>query len=433
LIKNLFMPKLGMTMEKATVSDWMVKDGDRVNEDQAVLVLETEKAAEEVPAPSSGRIVILANKGEEHPCGAILAVIAETNEEYETVKKEHSGEALIQADAAAVAVATEPRATVDVRSTSAQLPARIRISPLARKLLQVHHISDFSDVKGTGPQGRIVKRDVLSLVEAQQSRASMVRSAVTIAAPDLPAPVPAEVCGGKRVSRTIPLTGMRKIIAERMLHSTTHTARVSSMVELDMTEMIKLREHYVGKAESMGVKITFTDLFIYVAAKALRKVPIINSSLIGDEIRIWDDINIGFAVSVPKDGGDSGLVVPVIHHADAKGLVEIGRLRKELTDKARAGTLTRNDVSGGTFTITNTAAFNSRWHVQTPVINDPEVAILGTSSTVERPVVQDGQIVIRPIMPISFSFDHRVMDGAPAAEFLNAFIALTEDPRMIIA
>jgi pyruvate dehydrogenase E2 component (dihydrolipoamide acetyltransferase) len=439
MIKEIFIPKLGMTMEKATVSEWLVQDGEQVTEDQAVLVIETEKAAEEIVSPLSGRIAILVKPGEEYPCGTTIAVIAETNEEYLSAKKQHSGQVASAPDSQVTADVAEHQKSASSQS-SLQVSTRVRISPLARKLVQAHDV-DINDVTGTGPLGRIVKRDVLSAVEAQQREIPVANVIVAQTAAVLPkvnvsevsSAVPATLFDGKRVKRSIPLTGMRKIISGRMHQSTAITARVSSMCEVDMTEMIKLRDHYVGKAESLGVKVSFTDLFLYIASKALRKVPIINSSLAGDEIKVWEDINIGLAVSVAKDAGDFGLVVPVIHNVESKGLVEIARLRKELTEKARAGTLTINDVSGGTFTITNTAALFPFWHIQTPIINHPEVAILGTSSTVERAVVREGQIVVRPIMPISFSFDHRVMDGAPSAEFLRAFVEMAEDPRMILA
>ena len=225
---------------------------------------------------------------------------------------------------------------------------------------------------------------------------------------------------------------MRKRIADNLHQSTATTARVSAMVEFDMTELVKLRAHYVGKAQMLGFKITYTDLFIYMAAKALKAVPIINSSIVGDEIRLWEDINIGFAVSVLKSEDESGLLVPVIRNADLLTLGQISKSRKELVDKARAGTISMDELTGGTFTITNTGTFTSLWHIQTPIINQPEAAILGTSSIVDRPVVINGEIAIRPIMPMSFAFDHRVMDGAPPAMFMGLMQQMIEDPWMIM-
>ncbi len=199
-----------------------------------------------------------------------------------------------------------------------------------------------------------------------------------------------------------------------------------------MTEMVKLRDHLVQKASILGFKVTYTDLIIFMVAKALKAVPIVNSSLIGSEIRIWEDINIGFGVSVMKGENESGLLVPVIRNADRMSLGEISKARKDLMDKARAGTLSLNEMSEGTFTITNTGTFSAMWHIQTPIINQPEAAILGISSIVDRPVVKDGEIVIRPIMPVSFAFDHRIMDGAPPSMFMNMLHQMVEDPWMMI-
>jgi pyruvate/2-oxoglutarate dehydrogenase complex dihydrolipoamide acyltransferase (E2) component len=169
-----------------------------------------------------------------------------------------------------------------------------------------------------------------------------------------------------------------------------------------------------------------------MSAKPLKAVPIINSSIVGDEIKLWEDINIGFAVSVMKSESESGLLVPVIRNADQLTLGQISRARKDLMDKARAGTISLDELTGGTFTITNTGTFTSLWHIQTPIINLPEAAILGTSSIVDRPVVINGEIAIRPIMPMSFAFDHRVMDGAPPAQFMGLLQQMIEDPWMIL-
>jgi pyruvate dehydrogenase E2 component (dihydrolipoamide acetyltransferase)/2-oxoglutarate dehydrogenase E2 component (dihydrolipoamide succinyltransferase) len=183
---------------------------------------------------------------------------------------------------------------------------------------------------------------------------------------------------------------------------------------------------------SGGFSLTYTDIFVMVVARALRKTPIMNSSLIGNEILVWDDINIGLAVSITMEDGKNALVVPVIHNADRLTLQEISVRRKDLTDRARVGQLTVDETAGGTFTITNTGTLGPRWHVQTPIINQPEAAILGTASIVDRPVVVDGAIAIRPIMPVSITFDHRIMDGAPPALFLNHLHEMLSDPQMIL-
>jgi pyruvate dehydrogenase E2 component (dihydrolipoamide acetyltransferase) len=433
LIKNLFIPKLGMTMEKGRIAQWAANDGDRVQAEQVVLILETEKVAHEIAAPISGILAILAEAGDEYPCGTVVGVVAETAQEYETVKKNPAAftalaEAGLSGDEAKAAEREDLPDVVTVQVTVGT-GERIRISPLARKLAQMHEL-DISPLTGSGPEGRIIKRDIVQAVEAREQKKTAGQPAPVSRAVSVP--VSAEVCAGKRVKAVIPLTGMRKTIADHLHQSTLSTARVSAMVEFDMTELIKLRGHYVSKAPILGFKITYTDLFIYMAAKALKAVPIINSSIVGDEIKLWEDINIGFAVSVMKSADESGLMVPVIRNADQMTLGQISKARKELMDKARAGTISLDELTGGTFTITNTGTFTSLWHIQTPIINQPESAILGTSSIVERPVVINGEIAIRPIMPMSFAFDHRVMDGAPPAQFMGLLQQMIEDPWMIL-
>ncbi len=433
MIKNLFIPKLGMTMEKGRIAQWLANDGDQVQAEQVVLVLETEKVAHEIAAPISGILAILAQAGDEYPCGTVVGVVAETAQEYQAVKKNPAA----FAGAAEAGLSADEPQTLEQQGLPIEVPIqvqigareRIRISPLARKLAQMHEL-DIAALTGSGPEGRIIKRDIEQAVEAREQK-KPAREPAPVARP-VAMPAAAQVCAGKRVRATIPFTGMRKRIADNLHQSTSSTARVSAMVEFDMTELVKLRNHYVGKASILGFKITYTDLFIYMAAKALKAVPIINSSIVGDEIKLWEDINIGFAVSVMKSADESGLLVPVIRNADRMTLGQISGARKELMDKARAGTISLDELTGGTFTITNTGTFTSLWHIQTPIINQPESAILGTSSIVERPVVINGEIAIRPIMPMSFAFDHRVMDGAPPAQFMGLLQQMIEDPWMIL-
>ena len=433
MIKNLFIPKLGMTMEKGRIAKWVANDGERVQEEQIVLILETEKVAHEIVSPISGILAILAKAGDEYPCGTVVGVIAETEQEYKSVKKDPAAFAAVNE----TGISSDDAETIEKKdhSDTASMQGqngtgeRIKISPLARKLAHMHEL-DISVLAGSGPEGRIVKRDIEQAVEARKQKKAVTEPASVSRAVSVS--VQGEVCAGKRVRAVIQLAGMRKRIADNLQQSTSTTARVSAMVEFDMTELVKLRDHYVSKAQILGLKITYTDLFIYMAAKALKLVPIINSSIIGDEIKLWEDINIGFAVSVMKSEEESGLLVPVIRNADQLTLRQISKARKDLVDKARAGTISLDELTGGTFTITNTGTFTSLWHIQTPIINQPEAAILGTSSIVNRPVVINGEITIRPIMPISFAFDHRVMDGAPPAQFIGLLQQMIEDPWMIL-
>jgi len=418
-------------MEKGRIAQWAAKDGDHVQAEQVVLILETEKVAHEIPAPISGILAILGNAGDEYPCGTVVGIVAETKEEYQSVKNDPAKYGGLDGSGSGQVELTPqeaPLSEAPAQALTAGPSGRIKSSPLARRLAEMHQI-DIAALSGSGPEGRIVKRDIERAAEAKRQTQDQKPLAVS-------STVPAKETGadfsGKRVKAVIPMTGMRKTIADRLHHSTTVTARVSAMAEVDMTEMVKLRDHLVKKASILGFKVTYTDLIIFMVAKALKAVPIVNSSLIGSEIRIWEDINIGFGVSVMKGENESGLLVPVIRNADRMSLGEISKARKDLMDKARAGTLSLNEMSEGTFTITNTGTFSAMWHIQTPIINQPEAAILGISSIVDRPVVKEGEIVIRPIMPVSFAFDHRIMDGAPPSMFMNMLHQMVEDPWMII-
>ena len=220
---------------------------------------------------------------------------------------------------------------------------------------------------------------------------------------------------------------MRKAIAEHMHRSLSVAAQVTIMGEIEMTEMIKFRETLMAQAEASNTRITYTDIFVFAAAKALKEHPIINSTLIDNEIKLWEDINIGVAVAL-----DDGLIVPVIKNADQKSLAEISQARAALVEKARAGKLVPDEVTGGTFTISNLGALETGgYRFETVIINQPESVILGTGRTTDRVVARDGQIVIRPIMTYYLTYDHRVIVGAVAAEFIATLAKLLENPYLL--
>jgi pyruvate dehydrogenase E2 component (dihydrolipoamide acetyltransferase)/2-oxoglutarate dehydrogenase E2 component (dihydrolipoamide succinyltransferase) len=236
-----------------------------------------------------------------------------------------------------------------------------------------------------------------------------------------------ETVDGKRVKYIVPLKGMRAAIAEHLHRSLSESAQLTAMGEIDMTESIRLRKEFLAREQAVGARITYNDIFVFVAAKALREKPMINSSIIGNEIKVWDDINIGVAVAL-----EEGLIVPVIRNADRKSISEISKATKALVDRAKAGTLAPDDVTGGTFTITNLGAAGAGWRFETSIINPPESAILGTGGITDRAVVRDGQIVIRPIMTYGFTYDHRVIDGATAVQFMAKVIELLENPGLLV-
>ncbi len=409
------IPKLGMSMTEATLVEWKVKEGNQVEKGDVVLMIETEKTQWEVEASAPGFLHILVEADVKAPVGRVVGLIAETEEELETLQKEPAKEMFT--------TATEPPATPEALPVEAAPAAagrvrteagkRIRISPVARKMAEEHMI-DITTITGTGPDGRIVREDIQKAIETKEG--------------GVPS---AEVYEGKRVKTTIPLKSMRKVIAEHMHRSLSVAAQLTSMGEIDMTEVIKLRNALLEQEETLSARITYTDIFIMFIVKALKEHPIINSSLIEDEIKIWEDINIGVAVALEK-GIEGGLIVPVVRNADQKSLPETSRKVRALVEKARADKLMPDDVSGGTFTLTNLGAFGGGWGFDTPIINQPESAILGTGVISDRAVVREGQIVSRPIMTYSFTFDHRVIDGAAATKFMDRLTQLLETPGLLL-
>ena len=419
---NITIPKLGMTMREATLVEWKVREGARVEKGDIVLLIETEKVSWKVEASAPGFVHVLVQEGIKAPVGMVVGLIAETKEEFEKLSKEpprdtfttdtRETSAILQSD-------TMPSAAIKADEVK-----RVRISPVARKMAE-EHMLDITSITGTGPEGRIVKEDIERAIEVKRAKAAVSKPEVREEAkPCL------EVYDFKRVRATIPLKGMIKRIADHMSRSLSLAAQLTDMGEIDMTEVMKLRNNLLQKEKAIGGRITFTDIFVLAIARALRDNPVINSSLIGNEIKIWEDINIGVAVAIQEDGLD-GLIVPVLKNADQKSLFEINKELRVLIEKARGGKLMPDDVSGGTFTLTNMGAFGGTLTYSTPIINQPQSAILSTAPITERPVVREGQIVVRPIMTYNFTYDHRVIVGAVAGRFTARVAELLECPSLI--
>ena len=400
------IPKLGMIMKSATVVEWKAKEGELVKQDDSVLIIETEKIRWDVKAEASGFLHILVQEGNEASVGTIVGLIAESEEELAVLQKETPKEKAAEAVAAPRVETTLPREA----AVAEKERERIRISPVARKMAEEHAV-DITKIVGTGPGRRIIREDIEKAIGTKEKEEV--------------APV---VYQDKKVKSTIPLTGTRKIIAEHMHHSLSIAAQLTVMGEIDMTEMIKLRNSLLVQEETLGTRITYTDLLVLTVAKALKDNPIINSSLIDNEIKLWENINIGVAVAL-----EEGLIVPVVRDADKKTLIEISQTIRALVDKARSGNLTPDGVTGGTFTITNLGALGGGYRFETVIINQPESAILGTGGMPDRAVVRDAQIVIRPIMTYYFTYDHRVFTGAVAAKFMASVTRLLENPSLLLA
>lgn len=414
------IPKLGMTMKEAKIVAWKFEEGQWVEAGKVVLQIETAKVTYDVEAPSAGFLHIAAVPGQSLPVGAAAGFLAETQEEL----------AALQAQAPPVGA---PAPALALRAAASGAPAsgrsaaggRLKISPLARKLAEEHGL-DPSTLVGTGPEGRIVKEDV--------ERALAAREAAGAAPAGIPAPAAAgfEVLDGKRVKTRLPLQGMRKAIADHMVYSLQVAAQLTTLTELDMAEMVRWRQNLLAREKSIGFRVSYTDLLVYVLARALKAVPVMNASLVAGEVVLWEDINIGVAVALQISPYESGLIVPVVRNADLKSLSEIHSAIASATERARAGKLLPDDVTGSTFTLTNTGVFGKAWAWGTPIINQPESAILQTGPIVDRPAVVAGQLAVRPMMPVSLTFDHRVLDGAPVAVFLEKFKDLVEHPETLI-
>jgi pyruvate dehydrogenase E2 component (dihydrolipoamide acetyltransferase) len=387
------MPKLGQTMEEGTVLAWLKRQGERVTQGEPLAQIETDKVVCDLEASQSGLLhAILAREGERIPVGTAIAVIAA---EGETVNLD----ALLDASppsssrptAPAFREAAAPAAPPPSQGRAAAASAdsrEIRISPAARKLAREHGIP-LESLQGTGPAGRIVVEDVERALPS-------------------PAAAPAE-----RVRRTIPVSGIRGTIMQRMAQSWAQVAHVTEVMEIDMTEAVALRRRRLAIWErELGVRVSLNDLLTFAVARTLREFPDLNARLEGQTIKVLEDIHLGLAVATPE-----GLIVPVLRHADQHSLGDIARLSAQLAAKAQARTLTLDDVTGGTFTITNLGTYGIE--IFTPIVNYPQCAILGVGRVAERPVVMPGRIEARSIMYLSLSFDHRIIDGAPAAMFLQ--------------
>ncbi len=395
---TVIMPKLGLTMTEGMIEKWLKQEGDRVEKGEPLVEIITEKINFQYESPASGILrKILHHEGEVVLVTTPIAIIAEEGEvltEVETLKPEIPP----------VEIPKPAVVPMDVK----EAPKRIFVSPIAKKMAQEKGI-DLSSLKGSGPGGRIVKIDVMRAAEGVIAKA--VESTPPVAKPS---------------ERFIPLRGIRKIIAKRMTESFQNIPHFYLSLEVDMTALQDLRERLKEEVEKRAkVRFTLTDILVKVAASALKENPIINSRIEGDQIHLVEEINIGVAIAL-----EDGLIVPVVHHADRKSLTEIASTLRDLTQKAKEGKLSLEDVGGGTFTLSNMGMLGiDKFN---PIINPPECSILGVGRTIEKPVVQGGEIKIKPMAWFSLSSDHRIVDGATAALFLNYIKKCIENPALLL-
>ena len=397
MVTDVIMPRLGLLMKTGTIGKWLKKEGERVEKGEPLFEVEAEKVTKKIEAPESGILRrILAPEKVTIPVLQRIAVIAEQDEPLPE-KLEAAPQVASKEEVA--------KPVVEKAEEAGKERERVIITPVARKMVAEYKL-DITRIRGTGPGGRIVKEDVLRTVEEAKQ-------------------APAEVLPAEKV-QVKPMTYVRKIIAERMLQSQLATAHVTLNMTVDMTEATKLRQRLLEEVEkATGIRVSYTDMIAKAVTKALREHSLLNSTLDGDNIKIFDYIHLGIAVAA-----EQGLMVPVIRNADKKSLIEIASTTRDLIEKVRTGTASIDEVTGGTFTITNLGMFGVETF--TPIINPPEVAILGVGGIVERPVVVDGQMVVRSMMPLSLTVDHRVIDGDVAARFLQRVKQILEGPYLLL-
>lgn len=393
------VPTLPESIADALVATWHKKPGDPVLRDEVLVDIETDKVVLEVPAAEDGVMgAIIEDEGATVVANQLIGMIEEGS-----------------AASAPAAAQAEPQAA---QSDSGDADAQT--SPSVRRMLSENGLS-ASDVVGTGSNGRITNEDVdrhLSAASASSAAVSSTASAASISAPPLPA--------GERTERRVPMTRLRARIAERLLEATQTTAMLTTFNEVNMHAFIEMRKRYKEQFEkSHGVKLGFMSIFLKAATEALKRFPDVNASIDGNEIVYHGFCDIGVAVS-----SERGLVVPVLRNTEHMSLADIEKAIGDYAEKARDGKLSIEEMTGGTFTVSNGGVFGSL--LSTPILNPPQSAILGMHSTQDRPIAENGEVVIRPMMYLALSYDHRIVDGKGAVTFLKTIKEMVENPERIL-
>lgn len=444
MITDINLPKLGVEMETARLAEWVVAEGDTVAAGDTIANVETEKVVFELPSPASGRIHLVGELDEEYGIGANLGAIAATDEEYASLLAGGAAPAAAPAasapGAAPAATATAPPAAhvavaaaanggaapaVAITGTGQQrrdaLTARRRggeppATPVARRVAAAHGI-DITAMTGSGRLGAVRRRDVELAIAAAAEPAAVPQVAQPATNGDAPTATPSTV---------VKLSGMRRTIAKRMHASILESAQMTDIREQDVSALVELRTRSVGRADALGFRLSYTTLFAKAAVMALQAVPLLNASLESEtELRRWDTVNLGMAVAIPD-----GLLVPVVRGAERLSVRELNEQLVSVIARARDRTASAEELSGGTFTITNFGSFGS--HMGTPILMPPQVGILGIGALLDRPVVRDGELAVGKVVHTCLTVDHRVIDGETAGSFQNELGRLLADPDLLL-
>jgi pyruvate dehydrogenase E2 component (dihydrolipoamide acetyltransferase) len=443
---EVLMPPLGTTVDTVTLVKWYSHEGDAVSKGNPLFAIETDKATLDVEAPASGVLRhVTAQTGDAVKALSCIALIAAPDEAL--AEAAPSSPAATAVEAAQAARPPSPPGATGGRA------GRVFISPRARRLAEEHNLP-IAELHGSGPEGAIVERDVRAYMTARpmpsitpvaqrmaveagldwgQLTGSGPGGRITredveqaLQAAATPARRTVETASGVVVANeaveTIPVRGVRAVIADRMSRSTVEAAHVTLTAQADATALVALRQQLAND----GVSVSYNDIFIYILSRALREHPRLNASLDGDSIKVWRRIHVGLAVDTGR-----GLLVPVVRDADAKGLAQLAQETQQMIERAQAGRSTPDELSGGTFTLTNLGMYGI--DAFTPIINLPECAILGVGRITRQPVMAGERVVGRHMVWLSLSFDHRMVDGAPAARFLQRVVQLVEGPHLLMA
>ncbi|MDH3285665.1 MAG: 2-oxoglutarate dehydrogenase complex dihydrolipoyllysine-residue succinyltransferase [Acidobacteriota bacterium] len=395
---DLKVPSMGESVMEVEVGDWLKGEGEAALRDEPVVVLDSDKATMELPAPVSGTVIeILKKKGDVVQVGDVLGRMEE-------------GDVKPAGVAAGAAEAALP-AQAPAGSGAGREP---RVMPAARRVLAQHGLA-ADDVEGTGPGGRVLKEDAVRQAEQRTS------AAPAIDVPAVPGPLPAD-----REEEVVPMSRMRRRIAERLVDAQRTAALLTTFNEIDMSEVIALRKrHKQAFIDEHGVKLGFMSFFVKAAVDALKQTPAVNAEVRDDAIVYKNYFDIGIAV-----GGGRGLVVPVVRSAETLGFAQIELAIADLARRARENQLTPDELTGGTFTISNGGVYGSM--MSTPIVNPPQTAILGLHAIKDRPVAEDGEVVVRPMMYVALTYDHRVIDGRESVMFLKRIKETIEEPSRLL-
>lgn len=412
---DLKVPSVGESVTEVVIGEWLVEQGDYVEEDQPVVVVESDKVNLEVPAPKSGTIAeILIGAGDTAKVGEVLGRLEEG---------ERPAGGARDADAADDSEGDGGDDAVEGGEGGSSAP---RVTPAARRLLAEHGL-EAGAVKATGPGGRLLKEDVLRHVEEAGARKAEASKAQPARKASGGAPAPAPVPVGERTEERVRMSPLRRTVARRLVEAQQTAALLTTFNEIDMSAVMDLRKvHREAFIERYDIKLGFMSFFVKAVVEALKQFPAVNARIDGEEIVYHHYFDIGVAV-----GGGRGLVVPVIRNAERLSFAEVEQTINDLGRRARDNKLKLDELTGGTFSITNGGVYGSL--LSTPIINPPQSGILGMHGIQERPVAVDGQVVIRPMMYVALTYDHRIVDGREAVTFLRRIKELVESPvRMLL-